>query len=745
MKNKLFYGGFFLLLLSLLCPVKEHIKTMHRPYQQANDVSQVETTPIQNGTFNIILKNVPTQVTSVSVPVWTEKKSQDDIQWYTATKVDATTYQATVHLANHHYENGRYFIHVYFTTNGDRRFVTSAEKEVELSQGTLLAQLDGAEKQAQITLKDSDYQGTIRFAVWSAVGGQDDIHWYTANNYQATVPIQNHLSIGIYNVHTYLCLPSGETIFVAATNFEVKAPQGVITSSYVEESGQLQVHIANLSSEVVKVDVPLWSDTGGQDDILWHVAQKQADGTYQVTAHVGEQYFSRGNYTAHVYVTLANGIRTCLGGVGIYVPETPLIKATLDERATTISVSYADAHLYRNASLVYAVWSEAKGQDDIHWYTAQADGNYQVALGNHLNANGVIDSGRYQIHLYAKDRNGKMYIISATAISVQHPQVNVVEITAVQNGAFDVIIRNVTSNITQIQVPVWSGKNGQDDLVWYPAVRQANGTYQAHVPLRNHQYVSGSYAVHVYFTTKQNQKLFQGFSKQITLRKGTLEIQNHNEEDKNIQITLLDSDYGKEQLRFAVWSDVGGQDDIVWYQAEKNKQNGTVTVPIQKHHTAGNYSVHVYAYDAKGHAYFLTAGTFTIADINDFQAEIQNVESEQGTYQVVVQDIASKSGIHQVKVAVWSKDNQSDLYYYKATQDENGRYVATIRAENHQNNSGHYHTHVYVIAENGIQKVKILGDEEIKLKINYAVSSKGRGIYELMITQLPFSVSLLFF
>ena len=49
-----------------------------------------------------------------------------------------------------------------------------------------------------------------------------------------------------------------------------------------------------------------------------------------------------------------------------------------------------------------------------------------------------------------------------------------------QSGTFDVVISNVSSNVglKEVQVPIWSAKNGQDDLKWYKAVKQSDGTYK---------------------------------------------------------------------------------------------------------------------------------------------------------------------------------------------------------------------------------------------------------------------------
>lgn len=52
-----------------------------------------------------------------------------------------------------------------------------------------------------------------------------------------------------------------------------------------------------------------------------------------------------------------------------------------------------------------------------------------------------------------------------------------------QTGTFDVIISNVSSpnGVKEVKVPTWSSENGQDDIIWYVAAKQGDGTYKVSV------------------------------------------------------------------------------------------------------------------------------------------------------------------------------------------------------------------------------------------------------------------------
>ena len=67
-------------------------------------------------------------------------------------------------------------------------------------------------------------------------------------------------------------------------------------------------------------------------------------------------------------------------------------------------------------------------------------------------------------------------------------------------GRFDVVISNVKApnGVRIVSVPIWSEIGGQDDLVWYTANRQANGTYTVNVKASDHKNSTGLYNIHLY-------------------------------------------------------------------------------------------------------------------------------------------------------------------------------------------------------------------------------------------------------
>ena len=69
-----------------------------------------------------------------------------------------------------------------------------------------------------------------------------------------------------------------------------------------------------------------------------------------------------------------------------------------------------------------------------------------------------------------------------------------------ETGTFDVIVSNVGApyGVREVKVPIWSSVNGQDDIIWYTAARQSDGTYKVTVKASNHKNSVGEYNIHLY-------------------------------------------------------------------------------------------------------------------------------------------------------------------------------------------------------------------------------------------------------
>lgn len=77
---------------------------------------------------------------------------------------------------------------------------------------------------------------------------------------------------------------------------------------------------------------------------------------------------------------------------------------------------------------------------------------------------------------------------------------------------------------------------------------------------------------------------------------GSITIQNKTSQQFDVLISKVSSNQAIKEVRVPVWSDQNGQDDIVWYKADKKADgNYKVTVKISEHkNNTGKYHVHLY-------------------------------------------------------------------------------------------------------------------------------------------------------
>ena len=359
----------------------------------------------------------------------------------------------------------------------------------------------------------------VRVPIWSDKNGQDDLTWYHADkqsdgSYKVHVDTASHKGdAGTYSVHLYYMLNDKRTYITEtkATVPQVTESQvtGKLTISNQTPNG-FDVVVTNVSGggkEVKEVRVPIWSDKNGQDDLTWYHADKQSDGSYKVHVDTASHKGDAGTYSVHLYYML-NGKRTYITETKATVPESQVTGNLTINNQTSNGFDVVVTNVSGGGKTVQEVrvpiWSDKNGQDDLIWYHAdkQSDGSYKVHVDT---ASHKGDADTYSVHLYYM-LNGKRTYITETKATVNPAvesrltgKLNIENMT--ENG-FDVVITDVSGAgkaIQEVLVPVWSDKDGQDDLKWPSAIKQADGSYKTHVSISDHKNNHGDYTVHLYY------------------------------------------------------------------------------------------------------------------------------------------------------------------------------------------------------------------------------------------------------
>ncbi len=717
-----------------------------------------------NGSFDVVISNVsaPYGVSVVSVPVWSEANGQDDIIWYTATQQANGTYKVSVDSSRHKDSVGKYNVHLYYVRN-DGQLVgvggTTTNVSVIKPQGKISIQnLNSETGDFDIVVSGISSPGglkTVSLPTWSEANGQDDIKWYNAERqpdgtYRKRVRISDHNNVqGEYNVHLYYVQNDGRLVGVSGTKTTVSLgkPKGTISiQNRNKETGDFDIVVSGISSPggLKEVSLPTWSEANGQDDIKWYNAERQADGTYRKRVRLSDHKNVEGEYNVHLYYVQNDGSLVGVNGTKTTISiEKPKVQGKISIQNRNSETGDFDIVVSDIVSpgglktVSLPTWSEANGQDDIKWYNAerQADGTYRkrVRVSDHKNV-----EGEYNIHLYYVQDDGKLVGAGGikTNVSLGKPKGNIsIQNKNNVNGSFDVVISNVSApyEVSVVSVPVWSEANGQDDIIWYTATHQANGTYKVTVESSKHKDSVGKYHIHLYYVRNDGQLVgVGGTTTNVSAVKpqGKISIQNRNSETGDFDIVVSDivSPGGLKTVSLPTWSEANGQDDIKWYNAER-QPDGTYKKRVRAsdhNNVQGEYNVHLYYVQNDGKLVG-AGGIKTNVSISKPQGKIsiQNKNNDTGEFDIVVSGIVAPEGLKTVYLPTWSEANgQDDIQWYTADRQADGTYRKHVYARDHKNNAGEYNVHLYYL--NNQNQLQGAGGEKTSISVNRPQSASQR-------------------
>ena len=250
-------------------------------------------------------------------------------------------------------------------------------------------------------------------------------------------------------------------------------------------------------------------------------------------------------------------------------------------------------------------WSESNGQDDLVWHKAirQSDGSYKAVIKANEHKN---SQGKYLVHAYYVNDLGKKEYVASTATNISISKSTgtlLIQNNNKDTGTFDVIIKDVYSpkGVRTVQVPIWSAKDGQDDIRWYEAARQANGDYKVSVKASDHKNSTGLYYVHLYYIQNDGSRVgVLASSTEVEFRNANTKtrafIKNVNVEAGTYMVEVDQAPQGRhiKNVRVAAWSQ-DHQENLYWYSTAPTGTQTDVQVSAVNHkNLAGNYTTHVY-------------------------------------------------------------------------------------------------------------------------------------------------------
>ena len=377
------------------------------------------------------------------------------------------------------------------------------------------------------------------------------------------------------------------------------------------------------------------------------------------------------------------------------VPESSLIgqlnqNVTTQQTGNTLSIYYQRSAVQKGAKIDYAIWSHENGQDDLRWVQAQ---DYQTTID--LQA---FKAGQYSIHAYITV-DGRAVFLQGLEVAITRPKPSLT--TSISELAvLDITVHNMAPDVKEVLLPIWSNVNGQDDLKWYTAQRQANGSYTARIFLKHHQFNTGAYSIHLYTKDSSGRLSF------ISHSEASISSQHvPNQPSPVYAIENLDANRGKYQIsvqetatskpiqsvQVATWS-MDRQANLKWRTASLQAGKYQVAVDFQEQlNHSGLYQNHVYVTytDGSKTGYALEPVNLTSARLPvQFSSKLETI----GTIQTTFSNVYDTQNL---SFAVWSDENgQDDLKWYDASKLADKTYTGKVLLANHRG-IGKYHVHAY--------------------------------------------------
>ncbi|WP_255304293.1 GBS Bsp-like repeat-containing protein [Streptococcus suis] len=496
-------------------------------------------------------------------------------------------------------------------------------------------------------------------------------------------------------------------VSTASSSVNVTQPTGTITiENRNDAQGTFDVRVTNVSSpkDIASVILPTWSQS---DDLRWYEATRQSDGSYKLTVNKKDHKYRTGTYTVHLYYKDSSGGLTGAGGTTTHLSEVkPTGTITIENRNDaqgTFDVRVTNVSSPKDiSSVILPTWSQT---DDLRWYeaTRQSDGSYKLTVNK---KDHKYRTGTYTVHLYYKDSNGGLTGAGGTTTHLS--EVKPTGTITIENrndaqGTFDVRVTNVSSpkDIASVILPTWSQT---DDLRWYEATRQSDGSYKLTVNKKDHKYRTGTYTVHLYYKDSNGGLTGAGgTTTHLSEAKptGTITIENRNDAQGtfDVRVTNVSSPKDIASVILPTWSQT---DDLRWYEATRQSDGSyklTVNKKDHKYRT-GTYTVHLYYKDSNGG---LTGAGGTTTHLSEAKPTgtitIENRNDAQGTFDVRVTNVSSPKDIASVLLPTWSQSD--DIRWYEATRQSDGSYKLTVNKKDHKYHTGTYTVHLYYKDSNG--------------------------------------------
>ena len=159
-------------------------------------------------------------------------------------------------------------------------------------------------------------------------------------------------------------------------------------------------------------------------------------------------------------------------------------------------------------------------------------------------------------------------------------------------GTFDITVKGASapSGIDSMIFYAWTAAD-QSDMHAYTAALQGDGSFKATADIANHGYNSGNFYIHTYAVMGNGIKVYTVGMESVFTPASIVFAVKPGDGTRYIGITVPPVT----PVKFAVWSEKNGQDDLVWYDSSVTPSKAETAISLINHNGSGTYSVHAYS------------------------------------------------------------------------------------------------------------------------------------------------------
>ena len=190
-------------------------------------------------------------------------------------------------------------------------------------------------------------------------------------------------------------------------------------------------------------------------------------------------------------------------------------------------------------------------------------------------------------------------------------------------------------------------------------------------------------------------------------------ITNVSRSGYTVACTVTD-DNAVDRVLMPTWSENNGQDDLIWYTANRTGNTYTIEVDMMNHnYDTGKINTDIYAYDDEGEYSKLELDT----KIEENQApvisdvKVINVTSDEYT---VICKVTDDLEVVRVQMPTWTVNNGQDDIVWHEAELKNGVATFTVNRKDHNFEYGDYITHIYAYDREGLKGFSICGTVNLK-------------------------------